>query len=261
MDNKVLLEVEGAIATVTLNRPDAINALDSDVFAGLEKAALDITNNPAISVVILTGAGDKAFSPGLDVKAFVAEGGLPTAGRVHRNAADRLTNMGRIFTLYEDLVVPVIAAIHGYCFAGGLELALCCDIRIAAENSLFSLPEVNIGTIPDIGGTQRLPKIIGPGYTKELTYTARRIDAREALRIGLVNHVYPREQLMPEVKKLAQEIAKKHPATIQAAKKAINAGWTQGLKEGIAYETSMACYSVSLAGKPTEAAAGLKKEK
>ncbi|MFA4836317.1 MAG: enoyl-CoA hydratase/isomerase family protein [Dehalococcoidia bacterium] len=260
MDNKVLLQVEGSIATVTLNRPEVLNALDSDMWAGLEKAALSITSTPEVNVVILTGAGEKAFSPGLDVKAYVASG-LPTAGRRHRNSVDTISNMARIFTLYEDLAVPVIAAINGYCFGGGLELALCCDIRLAAEHAVFALPEVNIGTIPDMGGTQRLPKVIGAGYTKELAYTARKIDAAEALRIGLVNHVYPKEQLMAEARKLATEIAQKHPATVQAAKKAINAGILRGLREGIAYETALAVYSVALAGKPSAEAAGLKKEK
>jgi len=260
MEKKVLLEIDGTVATVTINRPEAINAMDSDTWAGLEKAALDITSNPDINVVMLTGAGEKSFSPGLDVKAYAAEG-LPKAGRLHRNSVDIITNMNRIFTLYENLAVPVIAAINGYCFGGGIELALCCDIRLAADHALFALPEVNIGTIPDLGGTQRLPKVIGPGYTKELAYTARRIDAQEALRIGLVNHVYPKDQLMSEARKMAEEIAAKHPATVQAAKKAINHSLTQGLREGIAYETSMAVYSVSLAGKPSTEAAGLKKAK
>jgi len=258
MSDKVLLQVEGSIATVTLNRPEVLNAFDSGVWAGLEKAALRIMAQPKINVVILTGAGDRAFSAGLDLKA-AASGGRITAGHRRRKGFDRMWTEKQIFTMYEDLAVPVIAAINGYCLGAGLELILCCDVRLAAGHAIFGLPEVDIRAVPDMGGTQRLPRLVGPGYAKELIYTARRIDTAEALRIGLVDHVYPREQLMAEARKLAEEIASKDPAAVQAAKKAINAATSPGLDEGLRYETALALSTQGQGGKLAKAAAELYK--
>ncbi len=243
MSSKVVLHVEGSMATITLNRPEVLNAFDSDTWASLEKVALDIISQPEIRVVILTGAGDRAFSTGLDLKALAS--GPIRAPIPHRNGIDLVAKLQQIFNMYDELPVPVVAAINGYCLGVGLELSLCCDIRIAAENAVFALPEVDLGIIPDMGGTQRLPKIVGPGHAKEIIYTARRINAAEALRIGLVNHVYPEEQLMKEAHGLADKIATKQPASVQAAKKAINVGTSAGLHTGLAYENALVANVVS----------------
>lgn len=260
MADKVLLKVEGNIATVTLNRPEVLNAFDSGVWAGLEKAALRIMSKPKINVVILTGAGDRAFTAGIDLKA-VTSGGLPTAGHRRRKGLDTLWMMKQVFTMYEDLPVPVIAAINGYCLGAGLELILCCDIRLAAEHAVFSLPEVDIRAVPDMGGTQRLPRLVGPGHAKELTYTARRIDAAEALRIGLVDHVYPKDKLLEEARRLAEEIASKDAAIVQASKKAINAAMSAGLEAGLKYETALAAGTLGEGRRLAQAAAELRKKK
>ncbi|MDY6906818.1 MAG: enoyl-CoA hydratase/isomerase family protein [Chloroflexota bacterium] len=235
--DKVLLTIEGPIATVTLNRPDRLNAMDSDVWLGLRQAALGIIGDNDVRVAILTGAGDKAFSAGLDLKA-VSAGGI-SLGQA-RSGFDNLRAMKAIFSMFEEMAVPVIAAINGYCMGAGMELILTCDVRLAADTSILSIPEVTFGIIPDMGGTQRLPRIVGPGKAKELIYTGRRIDAQEALRIGLVDHVYPREQLMAEARKLAEEIASMQPAAVQAAKRAINVAMSYSLDAGLNYETASA---------------------
>jgi len=259
MNDKVLLQVEGSIATVSLNRPEVLNAFNSGVWAGLEKAALSIMAQPKINVVILTGAGDRAFSAGMDLKAVSSGAGL-TGGHRRRKGFDRMWAEKQIFTMYETLSVPVIAAINGYCLGAGLELILCSDIRLAAEHAIFGLPEVDIRAIPDMGGTQRLPRLVGSGHAKELIYTACRIDAAEALRIGLVDHIYPREQLMAEARRLAEEIASKDPAAVQAAKNAINVATTPGLEEGLRYETALALSTQGMGSKLAEAAAELYKK-
>lgn len=236
---KVLMEIEDGTAIITLNRPQSMNAMDADVWLGLEERAKSIGSDPSIKVAIITGAGDRAFSAGLDVKA-AAKGDLLSIYPQGRVVDDLLTKMKEIFTMYELLPVPVIAAINGYCIGAALELVLACDIRLASKNASFSLPEVTLGVVPDMGGTQRLPRVVGPGKAKELTYTGRRIGATEALRIGLVEHVYPDDQLMAETKKLAREIASCPPAVVQGAKRAVNMAICQGLEMGLQYETAIA---------------------
>ena len=233
---KVLLETEGPIATVTLNRPEKLNALNGEVWYGLEEAADAIKHQPEVRVVILTGAGDRAFSTGIDLKGVSSLEGL-SVGRPLRGGFESLQHMKDIYTMYENLPVPVIAAINGYCLGAGMELVLACDIRVASESAVFSIPEVNFGVIPDMGGTQRLPRIVGPGKAKELIYTGRRIDAAEALRIGLVDHVYPKDTVMGEVRQLAEEIASQTPAAVQGAKRAINVAMSHSLEVGLTYET------------------------
>jgi len=236
---KVLMEIEDGTAIITLNRPQSMNAMDADVWLGLEERAKSIGSDPGIKVAIITGAGDRAFSAGLDVKA-AAKGDLLSIYPQGRGADGLLTKMKEIFTMYELLPVPVIAAINGYCIGAALELVLACDIRLASKNASFSLPEVTLGIVPDMGGTQRLPRVVGPGKAKELIYTGRRIDAAEALHVGLVQHVYPDDQLMAETKKLAREIASCPPAVVQGAKRAVNMAICQGLEMGLQYETAIA---------------------
>lgn len=239
---KVLLDIEDKLVTITLNRPEVRNAIDAGVLEGLRDAAEHILSNPEIRVAIITGAGNRSFSSGLDLKAAMSgEGILPS--RAVRSEFETLQMVGQIYTMFETLPVPVIAAINGYCFGIGLELALACDIRLASDTAVFSLPEVQMGSIPDVGGTQRLTKIVGAGKAKELIFTGRRIDAVEALRIGLVEHVYPLDKLMEEARKLAQEIASVAPPLIQGAKRAINVAVSYPLELGLNYEAVTAVTS------------------
>jgi enoyl-CoA hydratase len=257
--DKVLLKVEGTLAMVVLNRPEAMNALNKEVWEGLARAASAIQEDHKVRVVILTGAGDRAFSAGLDIKAVTA-GWNVLESTPHRTGPDAMTYLKNAFTAYENLPVPVIAAINGYCLGAAFELTLCCDIRIASETASFSLPEVQLGALPDMGSTQRLPRIVGPGRAKELIFTSRRIDAAEALRIGLVDQVYPKDKLMPEVRKLAEVIASHDPAIVQAAKRAVNAAVNHGLDAGLNYETSLAMSVRSGRGIASGAAAFLKEK-
>jgi len=243
---KVLLKIEGPIATVTLNRPDKLNALDAEVWLGLEEAADAIKGQPEVRVAILTGAGDRAFSAGIDLKAVASSTGF-SLGRPLRDGFDSLQQMKAIFNMYENLAVPVIAAINGYCMGAGMELVLACDIRLASDTAILSIPEITFGVIPDMGGTQRLPRIVGPGKAKELIYTGRRIDAAEALRVGLVDHIYPKDSLMSEARQLAEEIAAHTPAAVQGAKRAINVAMSHSLEVGLTYETATALSSMGTA--------------
>jgi enoyl-CoA hydratase len=148
-----------------------------------------------------------------------------------------------MYTTFEQLPVPIIAAINGYCFGMGMQLTLVCDIRICSENALFSMPELQMGTLPDCGGTQRLPRLVGVGKAKEIIYTGRRIDAAEALRTGLVEHVYPREKLKEEAMKMAKEMAAIAPAVMMGAKRVLNVAMSYPLDIGLNYETTNVCYT------------------
>jgi enoyl-CoA hydratase len=169
-------------------------------------------------------------------------------------------NLKSIFTMYEDLAIPVIGAINGYCLGAAFELSLCLDMRLASDTAIFALPEIQLGVIPDLGSTQRLPRIVPPGYAKEMILTGRRIDAAEALRIGLVDHVYPLDQVMPEAKKLAEEIAKLNPRVVQGAKRAANLWMTTPLDTGLRMETDICLGAGSGAGFGEQAQQFLKKE-
>lgn len=236
---KVLLDIEDKIATITLNRPEVRNAINGEVLQGLRRALERILSEPEVRVVIVTGAGDRAFSSGLDLKAAASGTGL-TAQATARSEFEALQMGGQIYSMIENFPLPVIAAINGYCLGIGMELALACDIRLASETAVFSLPEVQMGTIPDTGGTQRLTKIVGPGKAKELILTGRRIDAAEALRIGLVEHVYPQNKLMEEATKLAQEMISIAPQLIEGAKRAINVAVSYPMEIGLNYEIATA---------------------
>jgi enoyl-CoA hydratase/carnithine racemase len=232
----VLLEMKEKIAIVTLNRPKARNAFNRGILQGLYEAANHILTEPSIDVVILTGSGDQAFCAGIDLK-MISAGEDMTGGAKRHDSFGHIQIYRDCFTAYEKLPVPVIAAINGFCFGAGLELALGCDIRLADETALFSIPEVQLGIIPDGGGTQRLPKIVGVGKAKELIYTGRRIDAQEALRIGLVEHVYPKAQLMEEAMKMAQEISDNGSPVI-GCKRSINIAVNYPADVGLLFESS-----------------------
>jgi enoyl-CoA hydratase len=235
----VLVEVKVKVATITLNRPEVRNAFNAEILEGLKAAAEQVLSQTEIRVAILTGAGDRAFCAGLDLKAAMAGEDIMPPHAV-RSELEALQMGGQVYTMFENLPVPVIAAINGYCLGIGFELSLVCDIRLASVTAIFSIPEVQLGTIPDFGGTQRLTRLVGAGKAKELIFTGRRIDAAEALRIGLVQHVYPLDKLMEEARKLAQEIAAIAPPLIQGAKKAINVAMSYPLDIGLSYETILA---------------------
>lgn len=235
---KVRLEIDGSVATVFLNRPERLNALDGGVWLGLEEAARAIKFKPDIRVAIVTGEG-RAFCAGLDLKAAASPEGI-SLDLPLREGVETLQFVSYVFSLYETLPVPVIAAIKGACLGAGMEIALACDIRISSDDAFFSIPEVVYGLVPDCGGTQRLPRIVGPGYAKELVLTGRKIDAAEALRVGLVNHVYPADELMDEALKMASEIADSSPEAVQASKRALNFSMSSSMEAGLTFETAAA---------------------
>ncbi len=255
----VKLDTENAIATITLNRPEAMNAFSPDVWTGLQQAARKIKEDPEVRVVIITGAGEKAFSAGLDLKAMAAGASGPADSAKYREGFDSLHNLKSIL-VYADLAVPVIAAINGYCLGVGMELTLCCDIRLACDTALFSLPEIGLGVMPDVGSTQRLPRIVGLSKAKELIFTGRRISAAEALRIGLVDNIYPKDELMAEAKKLAGEIAAQNPAIVQGAKRAMNLTQSVPIDVGLRLETEICLASGSGMGMDEAAQRFVKKE-
>lgn len=206
---------ENFVGIVTINRPNALNALNSQVLDELNEVFSKI-DLEAVRAVILTGAGEKSFVAGADISE------MSTATKVE---AEKFGKKGNdVFRKIETFPIPVIAAINGFALGGGCELAMSCDIRICSENSLFGQPEVGLGITPGFGGTQRLARLVGLGKAKELIYTGNNIKAAEALNIGLVNHVYPLENLMDEAMKLATKIAKNAPIAVRASKKAINTG-------------------------------------
>lgn len=231
--------LEGGIATITLNRPEVRNAINVALLADLEAALKAADAEPEARVVIITGAGDKAFCAGADLKE--REGMRP------EQVDDFLSTIGRLFTAIEQFKLPVIAALNGSAFGGGLELALAADIRLAADSAVMGLTETRLAIIPGAGGTQRLPRLIGIGKAKELIFTGRRIDAREALELGLINNTWPADRLMAESRKMAAAIAEGGPVAVQQAKYAVNHGMETDLQSGLTVESK--AYAVCLPTK------------
>lgn len=224
-------EVRENVAIVTLNRPERMNTLGGSMKPDLARAILQYArDDPQVGAVLLTGAGDRAFCAGADIK--------ERAGNQMRGTdyffAQRATH--QLFRNIETFEKPVIAAINGVALGGGLELALCCDIRIASDDARFGLPEVKLGVIPAAGGTQRLPRLIGAARTKELVFTSDLIDAETALRYGIVTQVLPQQELMPAALALAQRIAAQPPLAVRFAKQAIDRGLQTDLDSGLEFE-------------------------
>jgi enoyl-CoA hydratase len=232
----IIFEKEENIAIITFNRPEAMNALNNQTRAEFRAAIDDVAEDDSIKVLILTGSG-KAFVAGSDIKEFNAT--TPFAAH----------NIMRLGEMVEKLEKPVIAAVNGFCLGGGNEIAMGCDIIIASEKAKFGQTEINIGIIPGGGGTQRLPRLIGPGRAKELIYTGDIIRAEEADRLGLVNRVVPMDELMPAAKELAKKIAAKSAAALKLAKTAINRGMQTNLESGLKYEYELYSLSLSLEDK------------
>ena len=226
----ITYEVEGQIGIITINRPKALNALNSAVLDELDKT-LDAVDQEAIRCLILTGAGEKSFVAGADI------GEMSTLTKAEGEAFGKKGN--DVFRKLETFPIPVIAAVNGFALGGGCEISMSCDIRICSENAVFGQPEVGLGITPGIGGTQRLARIVGTGKAKEMIYGARNIKAEEAYRIGLVNNVYPAEELMPAAKKLASTIARNAPIAVRNCKRAINEGIQVDMDQAIVIEEKL----------------------
>lgn len=227
--NFVLKEKRDYTLLLTLNRPEVMNALNLPMLLELQQVLREVWFSREVRVIIITGAGEKAFCAGADLK--------EREGMSEIEVKNYIKTIRDTFTMLEDIPKPVICAINGYAFGGGLEMALACDIRIASENAKMGLTETSLAIIPGAGGTQRLPRIVGKAKAKELIFTARKIDAQEAYRIGLVNEVVPREKLICRAFEIADEIAQNGPLAVEAAKFAINVGSEVDLKTGLEIES------------------------
>lgn len=231
LDTKlVLYEESGAVGTITINRPKALNALNSQVLDELNKVLDNIDTNK-IRALILTGAGEKSFVAGADIAEM---------SKLTKQQGEAFGKKGNdVFRKLELFPIPVIAAVNGFALGGGCEISMSCDIRICSDNAVFGQPEVGLGITPGFGGTQRLARLVGQGMAKQMIYTARNIKADEALRIGLVNAVYPQQELMANAKKLAETIAKNAPIAVRNCKKAINEGMQVDMDKAIQVEEKL----------------------
>ncbi|MDD6794929.1 MAG: short-chain-enoyl-CoA hydratase [Clostridiaceae bacterium] len=224
----VILEKEEHLAIVTINRPKALNALNSETLKDLNTVIDDLEKDDNIYAVILTGAGEKSFVAGADISE------MKDLDEKQGKEFGLLGN--QVFLRLENLNKPVIAAIQGFALGGGCEISMACDIRIASDKALFGQPEVGLGITPGFGGTQRLARLVGMGKAKEMIYTARNIKADEALEIGLVNKVVPLESLMDEAKKMASKIIVNAPIAVKEAKDAINRGMQVSIDKAVEIE-------------------------
>ncbi len=224
----LLVESRDSIATVTVNRPDKLNALNDLVVGELLQAAQALRADAAVRGIILTGSGAKAFIAGADIGDLAKQGVL--------DGRQRALNGQRMLEAFEEMGKPVLAAVNGFALGGGCELAMACHIRIASENAKFGQPEVALGITPGYGGTQRLPRIVGKGNALYLLLTGEHVSAAEALRIGLVSKVVPADQLMAEAMKLMQAIVSKGPAALALTIEAVNRGLETTLEEGLRIE-------------------------
>ena len=225
----IIIEREGNIGKIIINRPKKLNALNRATIAELHRGFAQLEEDRDIRAIILTGMGEKSFVAGADISEFasfsVAQG-------------EQLASEGQdlLFNFVEQLTTPVIAAVNGFALGGGLELAMSCHFRIASDNARMGLPEVSLGVIPGYGGTQRLPQLVGKGKAMEMIMTGGMIDAEDALRTGLVNKVFPQEELLDQCMKIAQKISNNSPVAISYAIKAINAGFKNNV---IGYATEI----------------------
>jgi enoyl-CoA hydratase len=249
----VIMEKENAMGIITMNRPKALNALNSATLSDLRTAVKELGKDPEISVIIITGAGEKAFVAGADIKEM--KDMTPMEAR-------NFMQFGQsVFNDIDNFPKPTIAAVNGFALGGGCELALSCDMIIASEKAKFGLPEVSLGIHPGFGGSQRLPRLIGSAKAKEMIFTGEMINAGEAERIGLVNRTVPPEKLMEEAKALAAKIQKNGPIAIRLVKSAINAGMNVPLDKGLAYEAETQGLAFATEDKSEGLAAFLEKRK
>jgi len=227
----VLVESRGDVGIVTVNRPDKLNALNAETVNELRIALEQVAKDDAVRAVVLTGAGEKSFVAGADIAELAKM--TPLSGiQVSRQGQDT-------FRFLETMRKPVIAAVNGFALGGGLELALACHFRVASENAKFGLPEVKLGIIPGYGGTIRLPRVVGRGRALELVLTGEMIDAQEAHRIGLVNHVYAQSELMGAAEQLAKKIAANGPVAVALAIEAVDHGYHASTEDALRLEANL----------------------
>lgn len=251
--NNLLVEFDNEIATVSINRPKALNALDKDTLTELGGAMAELAANPAVRVVILTGAGDKAFVAGADIAYMQSL--TPMQAR-------EFSRLGQtVFSQIENLPKPVIAAINGFALGGGCEVAMACDIRVASEKAKFGQPEVSLGIMAGFGGTQRLPRLVNPGIAKEMLFTGDIYDAQAALRMGLVGKVVPPEELMDVCKKMAKRIASMGPVGVRLTKEAVNQGLDMDEEKAFSLEADIFALTFATADKDEGLSAFLGKRK
>jgi enoyl-CoA hydratase len=224
------VELSDGIALVTMNRLEALNAFTPEQLEWLGGALHEVGLNRAVRTVILTGAGDRAFAAGADIRAM--------AGMTATQGLEFARKGQAVASALERLPQPVIAAVNGYAFGGGCELAIACDIRLASENARFAQPEVGLGIPPGWGGSQRLPRLIGPGHAAEMILTGRHVAADEALRIGLVNAVHPQSQLLAEARKMAEQIGRNGPSAVRMAKRLMSLAFSGNPGSGLAAEAA-----------------------
>lgn len=226
----ILYEQKNNYAIITINREKALNALNSQVLEELD-ATLDAVNLDEVRCLIITGAGEKSFVAGADI------GEMSNLTKAEGEAFGKKGN--DVFRKIETFPIPVIAAVNGFALGGGCELAMSCDIRICSDNAVFGQPEVGLGITPGFGGTQRLARIVGVGRAKQIIYTAKNVKVEDAYRIGLVNAVYTKEELMPKAEKIASGIAKNAPIAVRNCKKAINEGLDVDMDAALAIEEKL----------------------
>jgi enoyl-CoA hydratase len=248
----ITVEVRGAVAVLTVNRPDKLNALNMQVHADGVAALDELKRDDSVRVVVVTGAGEKSFIAGADIGEF--------ADKTPVNQRD-LFHERTLFNSIDNFPKPVIAMVNGFCLGGGNELALACDLRVASENARFSQPEINLGIMPGGGGTQRLTRLIGEGRAMEMMLTGDMIDAETALRFGLVNHVYPAAELESKTLELASKIAEKAPIALQLTKEAVKFASRSNLDEGLRREVDLFAICFSTEDKQEGVSAFLEKRK
>ena len=250
MPETILVEREGRVAILTINRPDKMNALNDQVRNDMLEILAQVEKDDSVGVVVITGAGEKSFIAGADIGEF--------AGRTPFDQRYAMRSP-RIFDIMSSFPKPVIAMINGFCLGGGCELAMSCDIRIASEKARFGQPEINLGLIPGGGGTQRLPRLVGVGQAMRLILSGDMIPAAEAFQIGLVEMVVPAEELRAKTLELANKIASKSPLTLKVAKEALRASERLSIEDGINYERDLFCLCFSSADKEEGVKAFLEK--
>lgn len=253
MYETLIYEKKDNIGVLTINRPDRLNAISNQLTSELKRFLDEVEDDDSLRVLIITGAGDKAFVAGADIKELEERDAL--IGR----KVSRLRQ--EVFSQIENLSIPAIAAVNGYALGGGLELALACSIRISSEKAQFGAPEVKLGIIPGDGGTQRLPRLVGLGRAMEMILTGDFIDAQEAFRIGLVNRVVPHEELMEKTMELAQKIAARPPLAVKYAKEAVSRSQEGDTASGYALESYLHALTCTTEDKKEGVAAFLEKRK
>src|SRR5919198_273326 len=229
--DNLLLERDGAVAIVTINRPNVLNALNSHTVDELRRVMLELKHDAGVGAIVLTGAGAKAFVAGADINELAVQ--TPTGGREHAATGQH------VFDVIENLGKPVIAAINGFALGGGCELAMACTLRVAADTARLGQPEISLGLMPGYAGTQRLARLVGRGRAMEMCLTGAQVSAEEALRMGLVHRVVPAAELMAESRKLADQLARSAPIAMRYIINAVNKGIEMPLAEACQYEATL----------------------